>query len=1172
MFLTPRLYTQILLVLTLLSLVPFQPKAAAQQASAQITGTVKDSSGAVVVGAKVTLRNTDTNIAHTVATDRMGSYLFTLVGIGKYELQVEHPGFEKYVQSGITLQINQNAKLDVSLQVGASSQTVEVNGDLSQVDTITATLGKVETTERILALPLVERDTLQLGLLQAGVFAPDQDDGSGNPYSVSGQRSESMTFLIDGADNNDFLGNNIVVNPNPDAVAEFKILTNNYTAEYGRTSGGIVNQVIKSGTNQIHGSLFEFFRNTSLDASDFFLQEVPVLRRNIFGGTLGLPIKKDKMFLFASYQGTRRSEGQNPGAVSVLSNNERTGDFSELYTGQINPQTGYDYGQLIDPNAGTPFLCNGNPCNKVPVDPVIANYIKDYLPIANRPNNTFVSDPVATIKDDQYIFRYDYNISNRDVLSATYILDNESDTYPFEIINGASTGGDVPVGSGFTDSTRNQNFNVAWTRTISPTLVNELRFSTDRVGNLAAVPTTTTSPAALGFTNVNPDDPLGTAPPPINVTGAFNLGPSPGGPTHYHDSVFQYQDTLSWSKGRHDLKFGADLRWVRDNFNFDFYNNGSYLFQGDFTGSNLADFVGGYFYNYYQFSNAVYGIRTHSLYFFGQDAWKVTKNLTFNYGLRYEYNAPQTDPHNEIIGWFPGRQSTVFPDAPPNFLYPGDPGTPNKGLIYPDKNNFAPRFGFAWDMLGNSKLVMRGGFGIFYDIEDGALNLQFGGQPPFGYVANIYPSDWTPDANGSFVGDPFSASGASNPFPFAGKTGNFYSPKIPFAYVVTPHFRTPYAENFNYGFQFQAARNTMIEAVYVGSMGRKSILSGETNYPLQSNLTAQYQAQLPLEDPTDPTTSAYYNLNPECARALAACVNGSPTGAQEILTNYSEGTSSSNEFQLTVDQQLNHGVQFRVAYTIAKTIDDASGFRARSSTLTDPTNPAVDRGLADFDAPQRLVLSPIWQLPLDKPFHSGFAHRALGGWSIATIATFQSGNPFTFFSENNSSELNSYLDRPGVVGPIQKFSNLRQQQTFSPSSNGVNGSCLGGTETGIFIVNPTNLVCSVGNPTGLPADPLAISSAQLVAGGVPLFTHGNMGRNVLRGPGINNWDFSIAKDFKFSESKLLEFRSEFFNAFNHTQFYSPTFQNGSEGFSGQFAQITTDRGPRVIQFALKAYF
>jgi hypothetical protein len=1162
-------------------------QAVGQQATAQIAGTVKDTSGALVVGAKVTLKNSNTNISHTATTDKDGGYLFTLVPIGAYEVRVEHQGFEKYVHTGITLEINQNAKLDIALYVGAATAVVEVQGDVTQVDTVSATLGKVETTQRILQLPLVERDTLQLGLLQAGVFAPDQDDGSNNPYSVSGQRSESMTFLLDGADNNDFLGNNIVVNPNPDAVSEFKILTNNYTAEYGRTSGGIINQVIKSGTNSVHGSAFEFFRNTALDASDYFLQAVPVLRRNIFGGTIGFPIKKDKVFFFASYQGTRRSEGQNPGPIPVLDQAERTGDFSELYTGQTNPATGFDYGQLFSPtsvNGSQPYKCKGKPCNQVPVDPVIANYINDYLPLPNQPGNLFEADPVASIKEDQFIFRLDYNVSKKDTIAGVYIFDDTPDTYPFQVINGASTGGDVPVGSGFTDAKRYQAGNITWTRTISPTLLNEFRFATNRVATLTYRPTTTTSPSALGFLTVISDDPKGTAPPLMTVTGGFNVGPSPDGPTKIHDTTFQYQDTLSWTKGRHDLKFGGDLRWVENNFDYDFYNNGSFTFgeygpqqNGTFTGNALADFVGGFFDNYYQFSNAIYGIRTHSLYFFGQDAWKVTHNLTLSYGLRYEYNSPQEDPRNEIIGWYPGQQSKVYPMAPPDFLYPGDPGTPNRGLIYPDRNNFAPRFGFAWDALGTQKLVVRGGIGIFYDIEDGALNLQFGGQPPFGYVANNYPcfgkvgnqDGCLAATNGSYVADPFQTSntGYSDPYPYiaSGNYGHFFTPELPFAYVVSPHFRTPYAENFNFGFQYQLTKDLMVEAVYVGSMSRKAIATNETNYPLLSILQQQYAA------------NGYSGLNPECARPLAACDSptdpfGSPTGAQQIYTDISDVNSSSNQFQLTVDKRLSHGVQFRAAYTNAKTIDEQSGFRARSSTFTDPTDPRLDRGLADFDAPQRLVISPIWEIPLGNHGNS-LTQRLIGGWSIAAIVSFQRGNPFTLFSENGSAELDNGLERPDVIGPIQKF-NPRQVQTFSPDQNGVNGSCLPGTETGHFLINPTNIVCAVGPPVGM-------SDPNLTPGGVPLFTFGSLGRNVLRGPGINNWDISIEKDFKFTESKSLEFRSEFFNAFNHVQFFSPTFQNGALGFDSLFGQVTGDtssstssyyRGPRVIQFALKFYF
>ncbi len=431
----------------------------------------------------------------------------------------------------------------------------------------------------------------------------------------------------------------------------------------------------------------------------------------------------------------------------------------------------------------------------------------------------------------------------------------------------------------------------------------------------------------------------------------------------------------------------------------------------------------------------------------------------------------------------------------------------------------------------------------FYDIEDGALNLQFGGQPPYGYVANNYPCYTIPDctdppSGGSFVADPFTSFGFDNPYPFAaqGLTGTFFSPKLPYAFVVNPHFRTPYAQNFNYGFQYQLTKDTVVEAVYVGSLSRKAITSVETNFPSLAILQQQLAA------------NGVDGLNPECARPLAGCSDpmdpsAYPTEEQQIYTNLSNSNSSSHEFQLTVDKRFSHGLTFRVAYTLAKTIDLNSGFRARSSTYTDPLNPTFDRGLADFDATHRLVVSPIWQIPWDKPFQGNtFLHKVTEGWSISAIGSFQSGNPFTLFSNSNSSESDNYLDRPDVTGPIKIFHNPRQEQTLS-------GDCGGGT-FGHYYFDPSNLNCN----------------------GVPLFSHGNMGRNVLRGPGIDNWDFSLLKDFKISENKSVEFRTEFFNAFNHVQFYSPTFQSGTEGGSSQFGQITTDRGARIVQFALKLYF
>ena len=1133
------------------------------QTNASLRGTVTDQSGGVVAGAKVTLTNTGTDISRTVTTKSDGSYLFDLVQVGKYKLTVEKSGFATLIQGGIVLELNQNGRADVALKVGQTTQTVEVAANVAQVDTTSAVLGKVENQRMIQDLPLADRNTLNLGLLQAGVFTPDPDDGSGNPFSVSGQRSESLTFMLDGANNTDFLGNNIVVNPNPDAVQEFKILTNNYDAQYGRTSGGIVNQITKSGTNAFHGDIFEFNRNNIFNARDYFLPDVvnkQTFKRNVFGGTIGGPVKKDKTFFFLAYQAWRSREGQTSPVLSVLDTPERAGNFGELCatydaSGNCTDSNGT---QLTNPINGTniPFnnLAKATPNSLV--NPVIQNYIKDFLPIANVGATGFVSSPTASIDQDQGVLHFDHHLTDRDTLSFVYVINDLRDAYPFLINKGASTGGDVPIGSGFTDAARTQLGSFSWVHTLSNSKVNEFRFAANRFARLQAVPTDTTSPAQLGFTNVNPDDPKGTAPPVI-FTNSFNLGPSPQGPTKEHRATFEWSDNFTWTHGSHEIKFGGDVARIRQNFNFDFFNNGSYDFTfGNFTGNEVADFVGGFWDNYFQFSSAEYGIRTTTFGVYIQDTWKVLPRLTLNYGLRYEYFTPQTDVHNNILGFFPNSQSTVFPNAPPDILYPGDPGTPNKALVYPDHRNFAPRFGFAWDVLGNAKLVMRGGFGIFYDLEDGALNLQFGGQPPFGATSNIFPTGFSGITTDP-VADPFTSSGFVNPFPFAsrGLVGTFLTPKIPFAYTTDPHFRTPYSENFNYGFQYQMTPDTMIEAVYVGSLGRRLISTGETNFP-NPTIEQQQLAQFGF-------------VNPDCARLgidgtnLAQCTggstpfdpNGSPTGATQLLTDFSDGISDSHEFQLTADKRFSKQFAFRAAYTVSKTIDLTSGFRERSGEYTDPLDHRLDRGLADFDTPQRLVVSGIWGLPFDRGIHSeGILKKVAAGWQFNGIVTFQKGQPITFFSNGNASEQDNFLDRPDAIGPIARANPRNGNQTFT-------SDCLGGSATGNFWINPANLVCSPCPDT----DPTCSQPGDI---GVPLFTFGTLPRNALRGPGINNFDLSLTKTTPFGEHKSIEFRAESFNSFNHVQFLNPD----DKGFSGTFGQVTTDRGPRIVQFGLKLYY
>jgi len=1134
------------------------------QTKASLRGTVTDQSGGVVPGAKVTLTNTDTGIARGTTTAADGSYLFDLVQVGKYKLNVDKPGFETFIQDGIVLELNQNGHQDVSLKIGKESQTIEVSSNVVQVDTTGAVLGKVENQRMINDLPLVGRDTLQLGLLQAGVYAADPDDTSGNPFSVSGQRSESLTFLLDGGNNTDFLGNNIVVSPNPDAVEEFKILTNNYDAQYGRTSGGIVNQITRSGTNGFHGDGFEFLRNNVLNARDYFLPDnldKQAFKRNVFGGTFGGPIKKNKTFFFLAYQGSRTREGDTSQQLTVLTPAERTGDFSGLLTGQnadFCPSGAqapgdplFDSGQLFNPRGTTFYTCSDGvtviptttlPNNQVPVNPVIANYIAKYLPLPNRGTNGFISSPSEPIDDDQGILHIDHNFSTQDTLSFVYLIDDNRTTYPLPQPISS------PLGGANSTDFRNQIGTLTWIHIFSPILTNEFRFGYNRTSTHQAIPSDTTSPAALGFTNLNPDDPAGVS-PPVFFTPNFDLGSSVQGPTRLNDNTFQWADNLTWTRGKHELKFGADFTRLQLNFDYDYYNNGGFDFgsyESPFTGSYQADFVGGFWDNYYQNSRAVYGIRTGSIGLYAQDTFKVTPHLTLDYGLRWDYYVPQHDIHNEILGFFPGQQSTIFPDAPQGILYAGDPGTPNRALVYPDYNNFAPRLGFAWDMLGTGKIVMRGGFGIFYDIEDGALNLQFGGLPPFAGVTNEFNAGPSYSGlTGDPIADPFGTFGATNPFPFLpSDVGTFGVPAISYGYTTYPHFRTPYSENFNFGFQWQATKDTLVEAVYVGSLGRKLISTAETNFPVPSVEMQQL--------------ANFQTVNEDCARPLANCFepgspdfpvsgpnadsNAYPTGITQIYTNFSNGLSDSDEFQLTVDKRFSQGFALRAAYTYGKVIDLSSGFRSRSSTYTDPLDPRLDRAVADFDVRQRLVISGIWQLPLDRHFESGFMKKVASGWQFNGIATFQGGQPFTLYSDNDSSQQGNGLDRPDIIGPIQ-YLNPRNTTNYFDSTT---ATCLGGPATGNFWFNPNSYDCA----------------------NVPIFTFGTLSRNVLRGPGINNFDLSLTKKTSVTETTSLEFRAEFFNAFNHVQFYNPDYYGGSS----TFGQISTDRGMRIIQFGLKYYF
>ncbi|HSS97107.1 MAG TPA: hypothetical protein VLK33_08755, partial [Terriglobales bacterium] len=431
------------------------------------------------------------------------------------------------------------------------------------------------------------------------------------------------------------------------------------------------------------------------------------------------------------------------------------------------------------------------------------------------------------------------------------------------------------------------------------------------------------------------------------------------------------------------------------------------------------------------------------------------------------------------------------------------------------------------------------GFGIFYDLEDGALNLQFGGEAPYGHVVDITPSDYSGVTPGTdTIGDPYTPFGLTNPFPTNGVLGSTFDvPAVSFAYVVDPHFRTPYSENANFGLQFQLTPDTMIEADYVGSFARKTVVTTDVNAPLPSIM----QQQLALSG----------DINPECARPLAGCadptdIDSSPTGALQLLTDLSAGNSSTHQLQFTVDKRFSHGFNIRGAYTFSKTIDDQSGFRYNSSLFTDPFNPSFDRGLANFDVTHRLVISGIWKLPLDRPFRGGnnFARKLAEGWEVSGIASFQSGTPFTVFSGSGSSGEDTFLERADQIGPLRTFA-PKSTHTFNDPSGGPSSDCISGKTTGSFYFAPSSFSCDNA-----------------------LLTFGDSGRNIFRGPGRNNFDLTVGRTFGVGEGKTVEFRAEMFNAFNHAQFFNPDHQGGD----ANFGQITQARPPRIIQLALKFYF
>jgi hypothetical protein len=1092
----------------------------AQQITGSILGNVVDPSGAVVTGASVAARQTETGLTRTATTDHAGSYVLLELPVGHYQLQVEAKGFQTYIQQGIILDVNETATIPVHLAVGAETQQVQVQADAQLIQSTVTSLGKTVTEREVLDLPLNGRNFTQLGLLQPGVvpLTPGLAEAGGTlrdgqAYAVNGQRPESNNFLIDGANNFNGVDGGFVLKPPVDAITEFRILTHNANAEFGNALGSTTNIITRSGTNQVHGAAWEFLRNDIFDARNYFASEVEPLKQNQFGVTLGGPIRKDKTFAFGYYEGFRNRQGETD-ASTVPSLIERQGDFSAICT------EGFTGGFCNNPNHQlfNVFFNSPYPNNQLPLTPPNASPLSlsllNYFPLPNTGPNVFTTTQVVQQDSNQFGLKLDHYLTPSDILNFRYAFSDGSQFNPIPT-SGASVPG-FPVGQ----EQRAQNFVAQETHAFSPTMIGVLRFSYLRNKFLYGERTNHTTPRELGF-NYDPSLALAAGPPFIQISGYTDIGDPITGPRNTYENAFDYSGSLSWVHGRHEFKFGGGYEHLQINALQGIATNGFFVFAPFPVVPNaFASFLFGQPVVFLQgrgdFSR---GIRGNSLNGYAQDTYKVTQRLTLNLGLRYELPFPYTEIHNRQTLWVPGRQSTVMPDAPEGLLFPGDHGVP-AGLIPTFKKGFAPRVGFAWDPTGSAKWLITSAYGIFYEPyytgQGGPLQSPISA-PPYLQTAQVS----TPNFSDPFNGNP--------PAP-----GTFATPLTNL--TVAANLPLPYTQDWDFNVQHSFGSNLLFEVGYVGTKGTKLPRFVEAN-------PAIYIPGVDAAgDPISTSSNAdQRRIHSGCTLAdpPSSCIYSS-TGLIEGIAN-----SSYNALEASLRQRFSHGLSFLASYTYSKSIDDASSFNMTGSAAKpvagendlaqNPFDLAAERGRSLFDARHRLVLSYQWSLPFWRQPH-GWYQQVLGNWQVNGIATIMSGTPFTVFDSTDFS----------VQGSAPEISGF-----FSNRPNVVAGQ------------NPNN------GPKK-PNDWLNASAFQQVIQdpNYPVQQFGTAARNIAQGPGYVNWDFSAIKNIRIAESKEIQFRAEFFNILNHANFHLPD----SDISSPTFNQILEAQPPRLIQFALKFTF
>ncbi|HEV2134482.1 MAG TPA: carboxypeptidase regulatory-like domain-containing protein [Terracidiphilus sp.] len=1117
----PRLWAALAVVF----LLGFATLPARGQAFGTISGTITDPSGALVAGAKVTATETETSFSRAAVTDSSGHYVIPNLRPTKYSLTVEAAGFRKFVQENVLLLANQAATVDLNLQVGSAEQSVVVNEAPPLVNTTTQTLSHVIEHERMVELPLNGRNAVETMQLIPGVSSVSVSTvtSQGSPpgstnVNVNGSRNNQTSYDLDGAM---FLNQYYNVNvpfPFPDALQEFSVQTNNYSARYGGNAGGVVNVVTKSGANQFHGDLFEFVRNPVFNARPYFSNSVDQIKRNQFGGTVGGPVTiphlysgRDRTFFFFGYQGERYRD-QSAASAFVPTTAELGGDFSALLTVNSNnpygkvvnivdPTTGCGFGQT-----GTAGNCSGTITNIIPtnrLDQAALNIGKSYLPQVGGTGQVFYTNPkVQNI--NQYVIRVDHKLGSRDNLVGRYYRDHivYVPQNPKGNLLGYTAGYNQPI----------SNVMVQETHTFGVHLLNQASFTLSDVPTDKYFAADSPNAATVGVTGLwLPTDKWIQN---INISGSFAINGGAKGPFNSRNTGAE--DNLSWVIGRHNLDLGVTYGHSSVDLGDLYLAQGQFTFNATTTNNQIASFMLGYLNAFTQGYGEYKNNRNNFWSFYFNDSFHATQRLTLNYGLRYEPYFPWKEIKGRveqfrISNFNAGTRSQKYPNAPPGVLFPGDPGMPFEGVTG-TYNDFAPRVGFGYNVFGNGKTSLRGGAGLFFDTQTpGVINNRFADISPFSPQVTLTPPP------GPFSA-PLTGYTGYYPFPFTyppAPDTKFSLPLLVITYDPSQKYKVPVTYQWDLAVEQQLASNWMLQLAYVGAASRhqkETIELNPAHYIPGSKLTVDQR------------------------RMFASC-SGSTTCFGSISMDGQDVNGNFNALEATLKKAMAQHLTLNVAYTYSKALDDVpqggnnndiGADSASALPWTYPNRHAFDYGPSDFDYRHRLVTSYVWKLPA-LTGSNALLRLVAGGWEHTGIMTVQSGGPFTALAGQDISQTGLNHDRAVQVAGVDPYKHGACATSSAHCENWLNLNAFTKPTAGNF---------------------------------------GSVAKNSFRGPGLFGWDMGLFKNFPIKEQFAFQFRAEFFNVFNHTNLNNPTASVSSSGFG----QISGAGSPRIGQLALKMQF